>query len=112
MCTILVFLIGLTAFEERGHFSFISGASRSEAGAQETALEWKQEGLSGIEVQWTKPQAGKRVSPSPTGTKGMLGAGGGNRVKRQTHCIAVASLCTPNQSCAAASWRGQDGGEA
>ena len=42
------------------------------------------------------------------------GNSGGNRIriKRQTHCTAAASLCIPNQSHAAASWRGQGGGEA
>lgn len=46
VCAYLVFLLGLAAFE-RGRFSCTSGASRREAGAQEMAFEWKQEGLSG-----------------------------------------------------------------
>lgn len=38
MYTHLVFFTGLTAFEDRGHISFISEAGGSEVGAQEMAL--------------------------------------------------------------------------
>lgn len=75
MCTYVAFLTRLITPEDRGHISLISGASKSEVGAQEMALNWKQDGAARGEVKGMKSQPGKRVSPSPAGTKGALGGG-------------------------------------